>query len=100
MIDHDKMSFTDIILSYIHLIIVVPCLLFVLVYEKGVVSCLHVYCMNYTFNSITNCRNDKEDNSLPIAQIEDDDKHANDYITNEDECKILVTRERKMKNLH
>ena len=38
-------------------------------------------------------------NQLPIAQTEDNNKHTNDDINNEVECRILVTRERKLKQI-
>ena len=38
-------------------------------------------------------------NPLPIAQTEDNNKHTNDDINNEMECKILVTREIKLKEI-
>ena len=43
MFDHDKPSFTDETLLYIHLVIVDPCLFFVVVYQKVEVSRLHFF---------------------------------------------------------
>ena len=39
-------------------------------------------------------------NPLPIAQTEDDNKHINDSINDEVEYKILVTRERNLKQVY